>query len=186
MRDRRTTVLDAAVTVVGAGGVRSLTHRAVDAAAGLPVGSASNLFRTRDALLVGLVGRCVERERVAWVEAMDAAGPASPRALAAALADLAVRQVTTDRDVTLTRCAILVEAATTPAVRDALAAGGSDVMARAVALVAAAGSRTPEADAAVLAHWVFGAVLHELANPSGSFAPHAPLTALVQRLIPQE
>ena len=27
------------------------------------------------------------------------------------------------------------------------------------------------------------AVLHELANPSGSFAPQAPLTALVQRLI---
>ena len=114
---------------------------------------------------------------------MDAAGPASPRALAAALADLAVRQVTTDRDVTLTRCAILVEAATTPAVRDALTAGGQDVMARAVALVASAGSPTPEADAAALAHWVFGAVLHELANPSGSFAPQAPLTALVQRLI---
>ena len=183
MIDRRTTILDAAVSVVGAGGARALTHRAVDAAAGLPAGSASNLFRTREALLVGLVERCVERERAAWVEAVDAAGPASPRALAAALADLAVRQVTTDRDVTLTRCAILVEAATTPAVRDALTAGGQDVMARAVALVASAGSPTPEADAAALAHWVFGAGHHELANPSGSFAPQAPLTALVQRLI---
>ncbi len=51
MGTRRDDLLDAAICVLGESGIRGLTHRAVDAAAGLPAGSASNLFRTRDALL---------------------------------------------------------------------------------------------------------------------------------------
>lgn len=44
-------LLEAAVTVIGAGGLRGLTHRAVDAQAGLPEGSCSAYLRTRSALL---------------------------------------------------------------------------------------------------------------------------------------
>ena len=51
MPDRRTTLLDAALELVGTQGMRGLTHRAVDAAADLPPGSTSNYFRTRAALL---------------------------------------------------------------------------------------------------------------------------------------
>ncbi|HEX5919668.1 MAG TPA: TetR family transcriptional regulator, partial [Nocardioides sp.] len=46
MPDRRTVLLDAALELVGTQGMRGLTHRAVDAAAGLPAGSTSNYFRT--------------------------------------------------------------------------------------------------------------------------------------------
>ena len=56
-------MLDAAITVLGGRGVRGLTHRAVDAAAGAPAGTTSNHFRTRDALLDGVVDRFAERER---------------------------------------------------------------------------------------------------------------------------
>ena len=42
MADRRTAILDAALELVGTLGMRGLTHRAVDAAAGLPPGSTSN------------------------------------------------------------------------------------------------------------------------------------------------
>ncbi|MBM7821415.1 DNA-binding transcriptional regulator YbjK [Cellulosimicrobium cellulans] len=59
-RDR---ALDAAVEVLGADGVRALSHARVDRRAGLPPGSTSNWFRTRRALLAGVVDRIAEQER---------------------------------------------------------------------------------------------------------------------------
>ncbi len=59
-RDR---ALEAAVELLGAEGVRALSHARVDARAGLPPGSTSNWFRTRRALLGGVVDWIAERER---------------------------------------------------------------------------------------------------------------------------
>ncbi|WP_313663661.1 TetR family transcriptional regulator [Cellulosimicrobium cellulans] len=59
-RDR---ALVAAVEVLGADGVRALSHARVDRRAGLPPGSTSNWFRTRRALLAGVVDRIAEQER---------------------------------------------------------------------------------------------------------------------------
>ena len=47
--------MNAAVELVGGQGIRALTHARVDAQAGLPLGSTSNHFRTRAALVAGLV-----------------------------------------------------------------------------------------------------------------------------------
>src|SRR5690606_29862392 len=55
--------LDAAVELLGEKGVRALTHARVDERAGLPRGSTSNWFRTRRALLGGLVDWIAERGR---------------------------------------------------------------------------------------------------------------------------
>ena len=52
--ERRSTLLDAAVEVVTSSGLRGLTHRAVDARAGLAEGTTSAYFRTRLALLSAL------------------------------------------------------------------------------------------------------------------------------------
>ncbi|MGO2599876.1 MAG: TetR/AcrR family transcriptional regulator [Brevibacterium aurantiacum] len=57
MISRRDVVTDSAIAVVAEQGVRGLTHRAVDALAELPVGSTSNVYRTRDALITGIMGR---------------------------------------------------------------------------------------------------------------------------------
>ncbi|RKT19767.1 TetR family transcriptional regulator [Streptomyces sp. 1114.5] len=54
---------DAAIGVLADLGVRGLTHRAVDAAAGLPVGTTSAYLRTRQALLTALVRRLVELDQ---------------------------------------------------------------------------------------------------------------------------
>jgi DNA-binding transcriptional regulator YbjK len=59
----RRRALDAAVELLGADGMRALTHARVDARAGLPPGSTSNWFRTRRALLAGVVDWIAERER---------------------------------------------------------------------------------------------------------------------------
>ena len=55
--------LEAAVELLGGEGVRALTHARVDERAGLPPGSTSNWFRTRRALLGGIVDWIAERER---------------------------------------------------------------------------------------------------------------------------
>lgn len=59
----RRRALDAAVTLVGTEGIRALTHGRVDAAADLPPGSTSNHFRTRAALLAGVIDWIAESER---------------------------------------------------------------------------------------------------------------------------
>ena len=59
----RRRALEAAVELLGADGVRALTHARVDARAGLPPGTTSNWFRTRRALLAGVVDWIAERER---------------------------------------------------------------------------------------------------------------------------
>ncbi|MCX4388718.1 TetR family transcriptional regulator [Micromonospora peucetia] len=58
---RRATLADAGLRVLAATGARGLTHRAVDAEAGVPTGTASNYFRSRDALLGALGERIMER-----------------------------------------------------------------------------------------------------------------------------
>jgi DNA-binding transcriptional regulator YbjK len=58
---RRADILDAAIGLVAGAGLRGLTHRAVDAAASLPEGSTSAYYRTRVALLSGVVARLDER-----------------------------------------------------------------------------------------------------------------------------
>ncbi len=59
----RERALEAAVELLGSEGVRALTHARIDDRAGLPPGSTSNWFRTRRALLAGVVDWMAERER---------------------------------------------------------------------------------------------------------------------------
>ena len=65
----RQRALDAAVELLGAEGVRALSHARVDERAGLPPGSTSNWFRTRRALLAGVVDWMAERERADFAPA---------------------------------------------------------------------------------------------------------------------
>ena len=58
---RRRAITDAGLGVLARQGARGLTHRAVDKAASLPAGTTSNYFRSRDALIEGLVTRIGER-----------------------------------------------------------------------------------------------------------------------------
>lgn len=66
---RRRDILTAATTVMARQGNRGLTHRAVDREAGIPEGSSSAYFRTRDALL-GALGDFVADRMAVDVEAL--------------------------------------------------------------------------------------------------------------------
>ncbi len=54
---RRDDVLEAAIRVTAAAGVRGLTHRAVDEEGALPRGTSSNYFRSKHALTLGTLDR---------------------------------------------------------------------------------------------------------------------------------
>lgn len=58
---RRRLLVDAAIEVVAAHGLRGLTHRAVDREAGLPEGSCSAYLRTRHAMISALGGYVASR-----------------------------------------------------------------------------------------------------------------------------
>ena len=69
----RERALEAAVRLVGEQGVRALTHVRVDTEAGLPKGSTSNWFRTRDALVAGVLVWIAEQEHAELTAAMEPA-----------------------------------------------------------------------------------------------------------------
>ncbi|MFC6079809.1 TetR/AcrR family transcriptional regulator [Sphaerisporangium aureirubrum] len=57
---RRRALADAAIDLLASSGVHGVTHRAVERLSGLPTGTASNYFRSREALLVAAAERVVE------------------------------------------------------------------------------------------------------------------------------
>jgi DNA-binding transcriptional regulator YbjK len=175
--------LDAAITLVGDGGVRALTHRAVDAAAGIPPGSTSNYFRTRQALLEAVVDRFAERERANYDALTSATRPRTPAALAGVLADLARGATGPHRTLTLARYALLVESAQHPVLQRKVASTGAEVNAWFRPWLGAVGSCDPGRDAPIVQNYVTGLVLHELAHPSHAFDPAPRITALVELLI---
>jgi DNA-binding transcriptional regulator YbjK len=96
-QQRRDQLRDAAIEVLAAEGGRGLTHRAVDAAAGLPPGTTKNYFPARQSLLQAAAERCAElylalprpqiSDRAALVAMMsallaDVTGPGRQRLLA--------------------------------------------------------------------------------------------------------
>jgi DNA-binding transcriptional regulator YbjK len=168
---RRDDVLDAAITVLGEQGMRALTHRAVDAAAGAPPGTTSNYFRTRDALLDGVVSRVVVLER-----------PSHVGDLASTLAAFALAAVNERRNVTLARFALMVEAANRPHLQRTLGAAAAEVSAWAFAVAAEAGSAHPERDAGLLGAQIDAMTLHQLAYPDPDFDPLPALTTLIDAL----
>lgn len=63
MNITRRRALETAVALIGTEGIRALTHGRIDAAASLPPGSTSNHFRTRAALLSGVIEWIAQTER---------------------------------------------------------------------------------------------------------------------------
>jgi AcrR family transcriptional regulator len=118
---RRDAVLAAAVEVLGRGGSRALTHRAVDLAAMLPAGTTSNHFRTREALIGGVL-RYISDVEAAPLDSLLPAGPLTVEALVALSAERVQFLLGPGRSLTLARHALFLEAAWTPSLRPGLLA----------------------------------------------------------------
>jgi len=68
--DRRDLITEAATELIAQEGMRALTHRALDSRLGLPAGSASYYFRTRDELLAATLGY-LRAYAVRYIEASE-------------------------------------------------------------------------------------------------------------------
>lgn len=182
MSTRRDDLLDAAITLLGTQGTRGLTHRAVDATAGLPAGSTSNYFRTTEALFDAVVERFAHRERENWEEVALGLSPATPADLVAAFAAAVRDSVGPQRTLTLARYAVLVEAAVRPSLRSQLPATGGRVTKYFTNWLRAVGVADPAQAVPILANYVVGLVLHQLSYPDPAFDPQPGLKLLIDSL----
>ncbi len=61
---RRTRIVDAAIRILAEEGARALSHRAIDRATALPLGSTSNFFKTRRDILLAACERIVDLDLI--------------------------------------------------------------------------------------------------------------------------
>ncbi|MEV4148094.1 TetR/AcrR family transcriptional regulator [Amycolatopsis sp. NPDC049691] len=154
--DRREVIGDAAIEVIAAAGMRGLTHRAVDQAAGLPAGSTSYYARTRAALLSLTFARILELDQ----ETVWSGG------LAESIAGYAYEAVTSGRARMLARYEFALEATRRPELRAQYDSGGAVIRRAAVELFSAAGSADPVRHAGLVVDWLEGTIFGALAGAS--------------------
>lgn len=184
--DRRDLIADAAISTVASAGLRGLTHRAVDTAAGLPAGSTSYYFRTRSALISACYLRLAALS-VADVDRWQAEhGAPDPDSAAEALAALLHHWLTAARDRQLARFELSLEATRRPELRADLETAGLAARSRATTLLASLGAPRPEQAAELLVAWADGLLYDRLAGAPAASRP-APdvteLTSVVRRML---
>jgi DNA-binding transcriptional regulator YbjK len=186
---RRSEILDGALTVLAEQGMRGLTHRAVDTAAGLPAGSTSYYFRSREALVTGCVHRLLELDLEQDVSAAETAvltaGGDLRGVLAEVLTAIGVRMATVERVRTLARYELSLAAVRDPVLRAALLRGGDTIRERGAGLLAHAGAVDPVAAAAEVAAVLDGLVYTALVRgPAEPKALAAWIRPALDRLLP--
>jgi DNA-binding transcriptional regulator YbjK len=176
MTDRRTEILDGALRVLAEQGMRGLTHRAVDAAAGIATGSTSYYFRSRAALVAGCVDRLIELDFAVEGPAVSAVG--GDRAFVDVLVDVAVTMATTQRHRTLARYELSLAAVRDPQLRATLVRAGDTVRAFGADVLRALGAteadRASEELAATLDGLVFTALVRGPDEPAALAAAFGP------------
>ena len=147
----RTRALDAAIDLLGTEGLRALTHGRVDERAGIPKGSTSNYFRTRAALLSGVVARIIERE----LPPVDAAlSLTSASELVDTFCGFFEYATSINRVLTTARLVLFMEGAHNSAIREDLSRGRAAMMSPVVPALARLGAHDPQDAANAFAAWV--------------------------------
>ncbi|MFI6299017.1 TetR/AcrR family transcriptional regulator [Nonomuraea sp. NPDC050790] len=156
--NRSELIAETAIVLLAERGMRGLTHRAVDEAAGLPPGSTSNLARTRAALLELTLNRLTALERRTFEAVIDPRDDPIDQ-LAAAL-----HEQLHDSRRTLARYELALEATRRPELRAIYDEMGNQFRAPATAIAAALGSTDPERHGRQLIAYAEGLVFDALAG----------------------
>ncbi|MET9275336.1 TetR family transcriptional regulator C-terminal domain-containing protein [Kribbella sp. NPDC003557] len=172
--DRQEAIADAAIHLVATRGLRGLTHRAVDAEAGLPPGSTSYYLRTRNALLTACVNRMLTRD----LTGMPPAGADAIELMVAMTLGLARNRP----DDLVARYELSLEASRQPELRAAINAGGQQLRTMLGQLLAGLGIPDPEAAAWPVAAMMDGLLYDRVAGAGGTLSPEA-FEAAVRRSV---
>jgi DNA-binding transcriptional regulator YbjK len=174
--DRRDAIADAAIHLVATRGLRGLTHRAVDAEAGLPPGSTSYYLRTRSALLTACVNRMLARD-VSATPARAVSG--SPVEL---LIQLVIGLARDRPDDLIARYELSLEASRQPELRAAIDQGGRQLRAMLAQLLDGLGVPNAEEAAWPSAAMMDGLMYDRVAGAGATLSPEA-FEAAVRRSI---
>jgi DNA-binding transcriptional regulator YbjK len=184
---RREQILEAALRIIGRAGRQAVTHRAVAEEAGVPLGSTTYYFDSRDALL----GQALEYVAASEVERYGKRGEElravkSPRELADKLIDELVAAAE-DRIAYIAEYEIWLEAGRRPELREA-AQNWCDAEQRSVAVaMESLGSSDPQADASLVVAAIDGLgerVLAREEDPARAAKEFRPqLRRLIERLV---
>lgn len=166
-------LLGAARHVVAEHGLRGLTHRAVDRAAGLPQGSCSAYLRTRKALVVALT------EYVVGHLADDVEVLAGQLATCSLGDDVAIERVTAfflrwvnERELLLARMELSLEASRDPELAALLVSSRQRLVDLVGAILGARGKDQSDARAETLVASFDGILLGALARPTRDRQPY--------------
>ncbi|ROR73936.1 TetR/AcrR family transcriptional regulator [Bogoriella caseilytica] len=182
--ERRLILADAGVRVLAERGARGLTHRAVDAAAGTPRGTASNYFPSRDDLISALVDRIGER-LLPGPDAVSSDGTRAPdRALFADYVRDVVRRLSADPHVSLALFELRLEAARRPSVAATLGAWRQRAFQDDVTFNDASGLPGGPTEIALLHYAIDGLMFDHLTAPLDTgLSVDAAVSALVDRIL---
>ena len=152
--DRRTALLDAALHVIGTRGLREATHRAVESEAGVPHGSVTYYFGSRDGLLSAAVERMRELDeaRVATMaqQLITAFATAEADAVIDAVAEGAAAMFEDGRTSMQARYEMLLAGSRDEALGTLMRACTEVFWGLAKPVVIAAGSQDPDGDARII------------------------------------
>ncbi|GAB1822265.1 TetR/AcrR family transcriptional regulator [Herbidospora sp. RD11066] len=169
--ERTRLVGDAAIEILADLGMRGLTHRAVDAAAGLPAGSTSNLARSRAALLELALARLTELEDEHFGELLTRPLPADRReAMIELLAVSTHKMMSVDRRRSIARYELALEATRRPELRAVYDDIGRRYREPSVAMFAAAGTSDPARHGRQLVAFTDGLLFDAVVGAGGAYS----------------
>ncbi|MCF2532404.1 TetR/AcrR family transcriptional regulator [Yinghuangia soli] len=200
LQGRHAVLADAAIELVARDGIRALTHGGLDRAAGLPAGTTSAYFRTRKALVTGLVQRLADLDRIdleqRGLAGLEAPGPDAPADaaeldfIAEMTAAFVDQWLVAGRNRALARYACLTETSRYPELRALLEPHEAAARAQARDLLARAGAPHPERRAGEYVACVDGLVFDRLIGAGAATAPapgtpenRAELSSVLRRLL---
>lgn len=178
---RREQVVAAALEVLVVRGGRGLSHRTVDAAAGVPSGTTSNYLRTRRDLLVGacegLAVRNAARERFV------VPAPANEAEFVDAVGAMLRRALGPRRTETIGHSILVFEAVSDPALLDYLLPEVEQWRSVFSGWLETLGASDPELGARLILSYLRALLLAEHAAPEPDFDPEDAVRPLVAGLL---
>ena len=178
--ERRRALTDAGLSILADEGARGLTHRAVDRKTGVPTGTATNYFRTRDALISALVDRIGERLAPTTEDlARRSAQEPGPDLFADYMRDI-VRRLTADRDATIALFELRLAAMRRPEVAGVLDQWRRDGFYGDVQFNSDAGLPGGPREIALFHYAIEGLVLDRLTDP---LMPEVSTDAVIEDLV---
>ncbi|WP_329122650.1 TetR/AcrR family transcriptional regulator [Streptomyces sp. NBC_01465] len=185
--ERRTALVDAAIDVLAQEGARGLTFRAVDACAGVPAGTASNYFASRDDLLTQAGRHIHVRMTPDPAEVAEALRPGPSRALVTSLMQWLVQRMEKERNGYLALIELRLEATRWPALRAELTVALQTVLDANIAFHLASGMPGDAETVRLLYVSMTGLLVEHLTLPGllGEDSTARLVEALVERIVPE-